>query len=164
MSTVEVAPNVEGSEVAASNGLIKENSSYKLIKDTKGEIKPFPEDKANELIEKEGAVEVLSQSFAFYRAATIEGAQSLVPDTEEFLNLFNRGLVVKQQNKARQIINERGENDEPIFTATEEAYDMREVCAEPTQRRGLSPVEKAKKVLMGLSEEQRNALLALMAG
>lgn len=100
--------------------------------------------------------EVARQTFKSYSAGSFEGIQELIKDEEEVVAMFNRGISVKQQNKARSILM----SDE--FETVDGSYDLREALAEPTQRRGLTDTEKAMRVLGKLSPDAVAQVIAAL--
>lgn len=156
MSTAVATPN----ELALSKPVSHENVTYVVMAKGEGKdevINVITEDKVEDAV-KEGYKEQSRQTFAFPSAGTEEGAKSIVPDEKERVLLFNRGLSVKLQNRARATMTARDEEGNYIFEPVEGAYDMTEIAASPTQRRGLSQEEKASRVLAGLTPDQLRSL------
>lgn len=114
-------------------------------------------------VENYQVVEVSYQSFTYYSANTLAGITELCPTDEEVVNMFNRGISVKQQNEARaQLLSTDKTSGEFNFSFTEGSYDLKPSIAEVTNRR-LSPTEKALETIKGLPPEQRAQLMAILA-
>lgn len=139
---VKVLTGTEASETGPVN-------TYKVIP----EPKEADDANAKKLASGEWK-EVSRQTFKAYFAGQFEGIQELVPSEEEIVKMFNRGISVKQQNKARSLM--LAEDFEPV----DGAYDLREIVAEPTRDRGLTDEEKALKVLGKLDPTVLAAVLA----
>jgi len=102
-------------------------------------------------------VAVEYQSFTTYKANTLAGITELCPNDEETCNMFNRGISVKQQNKARSLLLEKDDNGSYIFSFTEGSYDLKPTIGEVTNRR-LSPTEKLMETAKNLPPEQLEAV------
>lgn len=168
------------SPVMTEQPITYDNYSLGLVRTFDKESKPvytvYPAEEAikrtTEEKDKEGVVTktpegelIGTQSFKMPSAGSLTGAQELVPDEKELVLLFNRGLSVKLQNKARALIKTTDDEDNPNFEFAEEAFDLREYASIPTSRRNLSPLDKAKNVLAEamktLPPEQLAALKAM---
>lgn len=125
--------------------------------------KAYPEDEAQKRIDEKKGTEVFRQSGRFYKASNEAGANELIPDEKERTQMFNRGIMVKQQNRFRAKLVETDEDGNIVFQGSDGAYDLREIVASPTQRRGLTPLEKLERVLEGLPKEVRQAYAAQLA-
>ena len=107
-------------------------------------------------------VAVEYESFSYYKANTLQGINELCDNEEEVCNMFNRGISVKQQNKARMLLLEKDDNSKFIFEFTENPYDLKPFIAEVTNRR-LSPTEKVLETLKNMPPEQQAAIAAALA-
>ena len=116
--------------------------------------KPLPEKKAQKLLEnfqeslKAGNADAELEpiidrgiSFTFYEVTGVDQILDLVPNEIEACNLFNRGLVLKEQMAARDYV-----MDEE-FAVPEGVLDLKADCAELHERKKASPEEKALKAL-----------------
>jgi len=107
-------------------------------------------------------VAVEYESFVYYKANTLQGVTELCPSDEEVCNMFNRGISVKQQNKARSLLLEKDDDGAFVFAFTETAFDLKPTISEVTNRR-LSPTEKVLETLKTMPPEQRAAIAAALA-
>lgn len=100
---------------------------------------------------------VAIQTFRYSEAETLADV-SLLSGTEAVaVDIWNRAAILKQQAAIRDIMTEDG------FTAKEGVYDLTPTIAEVKERKAMSPVEKALKILSGLTEADRARLLAEFA-
>lgn len=118
------------------------------------EYSPLPEKKAQKRLEeaqaaiKEGKLDADLEptidrgiSFSFYEVTSADQILELVPNEVEACNLFNRGVVLKQQMAARDYV-----MDEE-FAVPEGVFDLKADAAELHERKKQSPEEKALKAL-----------------
>lgn len=151
--------------------VVKETSTEK---DDKGNettnvvYKSYPKDTFQDdkgVAKKAGEI-VFSQTGKFPKALTLQGILTLCPDSGdskgEAVNMFNRGLKVKLQNRFRGILTETDKDGNLSFEPQESSYDLTEEAASPTQKRGSSPLDKIMKVLQGASPEQRALIMAAL--
>jgi hypothetical protein len=94
------------------------------------------------------------------RAGTLDGFAELITDPEERLNIINKGLSAKFNQKIRTALIELDENGALAFQPVEPTYDATPLVQEPALRVNMTPYDKAAKMLSGLSEEMRAAILA----
>lgn len=100
----------------------------------------------------------LEQTVKIYEAGTIAGISQLVEDAEEAVNIFNRGGANKTSQKLKTVLTEVDSAGTNLsFSPTDSPFDTLELLAAPTQRRNLSPFDKAKTMF-------RNAAKALFPG
>lgn len=117
------------------------------------------EDIVKEASEKsEAPPDHAKQTFVMYEAETPEDFAILVPNVEEQVNLFNRGVTLKQHSFVRGELESVWEKEG--FQIVDGAYDLATVCAEQRERRKATPTDKAKKILAGLSPEELATVLA----
>lgn len=95
-----------------------------------------------------------AQTFSVVEAENVSDFVTMVPDEAERVNLFNRGVVLKQQAGIRQLLLDAN------FSPVEGAYDLSEMVAEKRERRAATPEEKALKALAALPPEVQAAILA----
>lgn len=162
MATATVTPDSTAPQV----NVISEQETYIKVYDptddktVDGKVihayKVYPEsDELRKDIEEGKLIEVGSQSFKFYDPQNVAGAQELVPDEEEFTNLISRGLRTKLQNKARTQMLKQD------WAPVEGIVDLKDVCNEKSERRGLSQFQKLSKQLADLAPELRAQLIAM---
>lgn len=96
-------------------------------------------------------------------AGTLEGFEQLVTDPEERLNIINKGIASKFNQKIRTTLIELDETGALAFQPIEPVYDATALVQEPALRTNLSPTDKAMKVLGGLDPETLKAILAQFA-
>jgi hypothetical protein len=83
------------------------------------------------------------QSVREYKVGSWDAAASLIPDEDERVNIFNAGLIAKTDRKVKAKLTEIS-NDEKEFTFEPvELFDTLELIQEATQRKNLTPLEKA---------------------
>ena len=126
--------------------------------------KAVSEKEAEKLTTDKEATEVFRQSGKFYSATSDSGMVELIPEEDERVKMFNRGISVKQQNRFRTMLLERDDDGNLVFEAQESAIDLREIVAQPTQSRGLSDTEKALRAIgkLTLSAEDRAKVIAAL--
>jgi len=95
---------------------------------------------------------VASQTFEFLEVESVEEAGELYGAT--LLDVINRGGILKQQMFVRSLMSE------DVFAPVEGVYNLREACAEVTERRKASPAEKVAKLLKTLSPDDIARILA----
>ena len=95
-------------------------------------------------------------------AGSIEGFLSLIVDKDEQLNIINKGLASKFNQKIRTKLIEQNEDGSLTFQPTDTAYDATELVQEAAQRVSLSPEDKVRKMIAssGLSAEALAAIVA----
>ena len=123
-----------------------------------GDWKSVPE---SEEVDKDIAAgdleEAFRQTFSIPDVNTIQGCRDLVPDDEEFVNIFSAGLNQKMKNRARTI---------PLtkdFEPKAGVIDLTELANQKSERQRLSPAEKLARTLEqmfpGLTPEARAQLV-----
>lgn len=135
------------------------NETYVTFEQGEGEdraLKILPESRYNKAFEKvDPKPEIVSQqTFVFYEVANDEDEAVLVPSDGERANIFNRGLVLKQQNFVRSSMLDKD------WAPVEGLYDLAESCNEATERRAATPAEKMRKLLGKLDPQELAAVLA----
>jgi hypothetical protein len=123
-----------------------------------------PEASDDEQMTKDGYTKQAAQTITVYQAGTPDGFAQIVRDEEERVNVWNRGLAQKTQNKINAMLSESNDDGSPTFTFSEDAYDSIDKLNEVTNRRNLSQTDKAKKFLTssGFTPEQIAAMLAAL--
>jgi hypothetical protein len=127
------------------------------------EYKVMPESRFKKQFEKTTPPEtLLAQTFQFTEVESPEDATALFgPDV---LNVINRGGVLKQQRIVRDLMLDTDESEALSFDAVEGVYDLAPACAELTERKAATPIEKAAKSLSKLSPAELADLLARFTG
>jgi hypothetical protein len=103
------------------------------------------------------------QAVQAYKVGTLEGFEQLIPDAEERLNIINKGLGSKFNQKIKTVLTELDESKNLVFQPVEPSYDALAILQEAALRTNLSPTDKAIKMLAGLPEEMRAAIIAQFA-
>jgi hypothetical protein len=182
MSTVAVVPS---SETVASMPVKRENINFAVVfevdehgapvRDAKGNVKP-PRHTSSENdiyalkgLDKNGKQSATpyagSEMIAFEQTVvkpsvgTLDGFFELVPDKEEQLNIINKGISSKFNQKIRTKLIEQNEDGSLVFQPTDAVYDATTLVQEVSERITLSPADKVIKLLSGLDENMRAAIL-----
>jgi hypothetical protein len=123
-----------------------------------------PTEKTNEEMAASGFTPQGEQTVVVQRAGTVDGFAQIIPDEDERVNIFNRGLSQKLSQKLTAKLTETNDDGSAGFPFAEEAYNPSELLNEETKRRNLTPSERAIKMLRmsGLSEAQITAMIAAM--
>lgn len=125
-------------------------TNYSVLVD--GELANFSESRWNKFVEKEikegraTPVPEKVQTFVTYEAETVADITELVPNEEVAVSLFNRGASLKQLTEIR------GQMEDPKFTTSEAAYDLREALNAVTERRAASPEDRVASLLDKLDD------------
>ena len=184
MSTAAVIPS---NETVASLPIKRENITFAVVfevdttgapvRDSKGNVKPPRHTSSENDIKnlespdypKTEEEKAHPEKIAFKQtvvkpvAGTLEGFASLITDVEEQLNIVNKGLASKFNQKIRTKLIEQNEDGSLVFQPTDSVYDATELVQEVTLRQTLSPTDKAMKLLSGMSDADRAAILAMFA-
>lgn len=94
-------------------------------------------------------------TFIYHEAENDQDIMTLVPDEQERTNIFNRGYVLKQQ---RLVMDHTTDLEDAVGVDT--AHDLQAEAAVKSERRKLTPQDKAMKSLLALSPDQLAAILA----
>lgn len=100
----------------------------------------------------------VAQTFAFYEAATLEEAQTLVPSEEVFLSYFNRGMTLRQFSEINKLI------EDVDFEPIDGVYDLAQYLNVLQERKRMSPEEKALRDLKNLPDDVRQRILQALLG
>lgn len=164
MSTATVDQNAAGVEP-----IVKTNFTYVVVRslETKpdgskvtGEWKSVPEsDEVDSEILAGTLEEKWRQTFAIPEVNTKDACSLLVPDDEEFVNIFSAGLNQKMKNRARTTPTLKD------FTPVAGVIDLTDKANEKSERQRLSPAEKLARTLKDmfgdkLGSQDINALMA----
>jgi hypothetical protein len=88
------------------------------------------------------------------------GISQVVPDEEEAVAIFNKGLQQKMDTKLRSYFGEADENG--LVHANEVSFDASEFAAEPMKRRSMTETQKLFKILKGASSNDLKEVLQAM--
>lgn len=139
------------------------NETYAVVLDADGGRSVIPESRLEKL-QKEAADKgdtppepAMIQTFVLYEAETPEDFAGLIPDSEEQVNLFNRGYVLKQQTIVRQHL----ASDD--FEAVEGGYDLKDEAATKRIRRAATAEEKLERLVGKMDPTVVQAILAKFA-
>lgn len=80
-----------------------------------------------------------------YKANSIEGCKALVPDEDEFVYLFNSALTLKSDRKLKAVLTELTDDGTNFVFEAPEVYDTLDLLQTATQKKNLTPVEKATR-------------------
>jgi hypothetical protein len=103
----------------------------------------------NQLDKDAEAKLALEQTLRIPKVGTLDGFAALLDnDTEEMVNIINRGLMAKINQKISQNLTDLTDDGTNLkFEPVDGAYDIIDWIREPTQRKNLSPLEKNMKQL-----------------
>lgn len=97
------------------------------------------------------------QTFKRYNVESVADFQELVPDEVEQLNIINRTLDIKQTDEMRTKMTSEG------WQPVDGVFDLAGACAAKSERKTLSDLDKAAKVLDKLSADDQARLLELLS-
>jgi hypothetical protein len=169
MSTVAVTPSTD-------IAIKPENIEYKVYVKLDGEGKVIEKEtvysssakqieKLDAEVAKPDASIVLAkaQTVKTYKVGSIEGLRELIGDEEEAVNIINRGLAQKFNQKISEYLTDFDSTKQAFVNdQTDEVFDSKELLQEPTQRRNLSPTEKLAKAVKNAGFDEAT-ILALLA-
>ena len=127
---------------------ISETQFNKLVEEAKGATPPTEPPEA-----------LRQQTFTLHEAESIEDIQTMCPDLSVGIDLFNRGASLKQLNEIRDLMESALEGDDS-FATVEGSYDLADVIGRKTERRKMSPLDKALKALGNLTDDEKQQLVA----
>ncbi|HEY1645254.1 MAG TPA: hypothetical protein VGF75_02615 [Candidatus Saccharimonadales bacterium] len=132
------------------------------VVDTEVALLTNAKDDERKLLTDKGYKLEFTQTVRVDKAGTWDGCASIISDEDERVIVWNRGLQSKLNQKLNSKFRETNEDGTATFQSTEEVFDPSELVNEATQRKNLSPIEKAFKGLekSGVSAE---AIAAAMA-
>ena len=99
------------------------------------------------------------QTFTMWEAESVDDILQVCPDEQVAVDLFNRGASLKQLQEIGRLM-ESPIAGEDAFEPVEGAYDLKEVIAEKTERKKLSPMEKVLRALGDLSEDEKRSIVS----
>lgn len=94
---------------------------------------------------------------------TEAGFVELIPDAEVRLDIINKGIAAKFNQKIRTTLIELDSDGNLAFQPVEPTYDATSLVQAPSERVTLSPVDRALKALGGLSPDALAAVMAQFA-
>jgi len=112
---------------------------------------------------KEDGTFLFEQSVTAYRVGSLEGLTELVPDAEEAVNIINRGIQQKFNQKVKAFLTEVDAEGNPVFQQVEGAFDSKDWIQAETKRRNLSDTEKAMKFVNNLDPALKAMLAQMLA-
>ena len=145
-------------DATSSVGIVTNNETYrvyvKLDKDgkiipketivvTAGKENKTWNDLDKEKEQSNGYQLALEQTVREYKAGSWDAIASLIPDEEERLTIFNSGLNSKSDRKIKSELSKLDDAGTNLATEPTDLYDTLDLIQEPTQRRNLTPVDKA---------------------
>lgn len=141
----------------AGNAIMKDGSP--VLGTTYGKWTSVPEsDETEKAIAAGELEEKFRQTFIIPDVNTLQGCRDLVPDDEEFVNIFSAGLNQKMKNRARTAPLTKDFEPQPG------AIDLTDKANEKSERQRLTPIQKLVKTLEAafpnLTPEQRQTLVA----
>lgn len=134
---------------------VRHTSSEKDINELKGidkDGKPAPYTGKEQI--------AFEQSVISYRLADLKSFEELIPDGDERLNIINKGIGSKFNQKIRTLLIEQDEAGNLAFQPVEPTYDALSLVQEPAQRVNQTPMERALKTLSGLDPQMLAAVMA----
>lgn len=106
---------------------------------------------------------LFEQTVSVPRAGTIDGLLEIVPDKDEALQIINRGISAKFNQKIKTTLCEQDEKGNPVFQPVDGVWDAKALLQEPTQRKSLSDYDRAMKAIAGLDPATLAALMNSLA-
>jgi hypothetical protein len=150
MATATLTPTSTGQSIKTSNETYRtyvqlDAEGKKIVKTSFGTA---GKDNAfwNKLDAPDSGFQIgLEQTVKRYKAGSVEGCSEIIPDPDEFVNIFNRGLDQKFNQKINGVLTETTDDATQLaFNPQADAFDTIDLLREPTQRRNLSDNEKAE--------------------
>lgn len=143
-------------EATSGVGIITNNETYRVyVKlDSEGKIQPketkiVTAGKDNktwaDLDADKSYTLAIEQTVREYKAGSWDAIASLIPDEDERLVIFNSGLNAKSDRKLKAELSEIDDAGTNLTFEPSDLYDTLDLIQEPTQRRNLTPVEKATR-------------------
>jgi len=93
-------------------------------------------------------------------AGTLDGFFQLVPDTETQLDIINKGINAKFNQKIRTTLIEQDDAGNLVFQPTDAAYDATALIQAASERTYATPFDKALKAIANLDPAMKAAILA----
>ncbi len=169
MGTTAVTNDTTSSDVAIKPENITYNVYVKLNAEGKVDVKETVYTASEKQIEKynkpdSGFSLAKTQTIRVYKAGTVDGFVTLIGDNEEAVNIINRGLAKKTNQKIADFLTGFDETTQSFVNdQTDEVVDTRDMLQEPTQRRNLSPTEKAVRALKQIPGFDNDKIMQILA-
>jgi hypothetical protein len=97
------------------------------------------------------------------RLGSLDGLAELIPDPEVQLDIFNKGLGSKFNQKVRTTLTELDEAGNFVFQPTETPFDATSLLREAAQRTSMSDYDKAIKTISNLPPDMVAQILAQLS-
>jgi hypothetical protein len=171
MATSAVAPTTTDLAVKSENviyerytKLVMSDTEPTKVNEVKTAVLSNPKPEEQQKLVAEGYILEFTQTVRVDKAGTEAGEAEIVKDADERVIIWNRGLQSKLNQKLNSLFKESNEDGSATFQSTEEIYDPSDLLNEATQRKSLSPIEKAMKGLekSGISAEMLQAAIAAL--
>ena len=141
-------------DATSSVGIITNNETYRVyvkldnegkiqLKETKVVTSGKENKTWNDLDADKDYTLAIEQSVREYKAGSWDAIVSLIPDEDERLIIFNSGLNAKSDRKLKSVLTEVDDAGTNLTFEPVSLYDTLDLIQEPTQRRNLTPVDKA---------------------
>lgn len=138
---------------------LDENSKIKSVRHTSNEkditALQAPDYKGDETV-------AFSQVVVKPSVGTLEGFETLIPDADVRLDIINKGIAAKFNQKIRTSLIELDEAGNLVFQPTDTPYDATALVQEAALRTVQSPMDKALKAIAGLTPDMQAAILAAL--
>ena len=169
MSTATLVNDTASTDVAIK----PENVTYSVFVKVDAEGKVLPKETvytaSEKQIEKYSAADsgyslAKTQTVRVYKAGTVEGFVELIGDNEEAVNIINRGVAQKTNQKISEFLTSFDETTQQFVNPqSDDVIDTRDMLQEPTQRRNLSPTDKAVRALKQIPGFDNDKIMAILA-
>lgn len=152
------------SENITYNVYVKVGQDGKVDPEVKGSVVYTSNEKTIKEYDKpdSGYTLAKTQTVRTYKAGTVQGFVDLIGDEEEAVNIINRGLTQKSNQKVSEYLTDFDVATQAFVNQSEDVFDSREALQEATQRRNLSPLEKAQKAIRQIPGYQNIDIAALL--
>lgn len=144
--------------------LVMSDTEPTKVNEVKTAVLSNPKPEEQQKLIAEGYQLEFTQTVRVDKAGTEAGESEIIKDADERVIIWNRGLQSKLNQKLNSLFKESNEDGTATFQSTEEIYDPSDLLNEATQRKSLSPIEKAMKGLekSGISAEMLQAAIAAL--
>lgn len=169
MSTAVVSNEATSTDVAIK----PDNVTYHVFVKTDAEGKVQPKEtvytSSEKQVEKYAAADsgytlAKSQTLRTYKVGTVEGFVELINDNEEAINIINRGVAQKTNQKINDFLTSFDETTQQFTNPeSEDVIDTRDMLQEPTQRRNLSTTDKVIRALKAIPGVDNDKIMQILA-
>jgi hypothetical protein len=94
------------------------------------------------------------------KLGSLDAFEELIPDADVRLDIINKGISAKFNQKIRTVLIEQADNGDLVFQPVEPSYDATPLLQEEAKRTTLSDTDKALKVLSGLDPDLLAVVMA----